>query len=1165
MATNDKKFLIKNGLAVGASGIPVINTAGEWVGNSGPGESPYGATGVQGIHGASGITGDQGATGSEGATGIDGYQGATGVEGYQGATGSQGTAGATGAIKLQHTYEWTDDQLVWNGNAYAGGVSPSVSRLEFLQTDGIYTYLNALASGTTLVIDWQASGLSVATVTTIGTVQAPTAYTNGRHYLQISANPDGYASGGYASGDPTDVLMIGAGPRNQGFRGITGATGVQGATGEIGTTGDQGTDGATGATGVAGIDGASGAAGIDGASGVTGEIGATGVHGHRYHTSSTTTLNLTTGATGVVVVDDYLNYSAGQTILLADGGGKHIHATVTSWDANTKILAFTPIDHVGTGSASVWEINLDGAEGQVGASGVTGQDGATGATGADGFQGITGDLGATGADGEQGYQGASGADGVQGATGAAGIDGASGAQGIDGASGADGVQGATGSQGSQGDEGDIGYQGIDGATGVTGATGAQGGDGSGYSVTETDSVADGDWGTIWYTGSTTTGDGSARLSFNIADPVYIHLAALSVGQSIVIDFPNATVVSGLSQTSPQTVTVTEAITVDGSFNTHKIKVSAEPSNSAATQLVSTNPPDAIFYLLYTSPTNTGYMGSTGADGVQGAEGNTGYNADQLTTGTPRGTYDQNTVYDLNDIVYYAYDGKSYRCILGGLNNYFPSEETAVWRETAFVGASGASGINGSTGPVGVDGASGAAGIDGASGASGIDGASGAAGIDGASGAAGIDGASGAAGIDGASGPVGIDGASGITGATGYSGLQFKATADGNFSVYAIGTPITIPFLADPDTGATTYNYSTGQSVIIAKDINNYMVADITNVYGGGNTIDVEVTMSVGTASGVSGWIVNLNGAVGWIGASGATGTQGASGASGPRGTTGDIGQVGYDGASGASGVQGSTGAQGIDGASGPDGDMGATGADGDRGTTGDVGDQGVTGQDGATGFTGLKGYGFITGTTGLTGTSQQVVDRFQANDQGTVKYIVQGVDPSTNVQATEVILTQNADGVYMTEYATLRTGATGLNVMSVTATTDGSVVSLKVTPRVTGTNVTWHREGVQSRIGGTTVYDPSGTYLFSSRTHSDSGSIPVGMAYVYPSDYWYDIIDFATLASTNANITFDSAGIGPQNPALGYVDSWDGAVLTVIITSGNFTSRDDLNKITYGY
>ena len=245
--------------------------------------------------------------------------------------------------------------------------------------------------------------------------------------------------------------------------------------------------------------------------------------------------------------------------------------------------------------------------------------------------------------------------------------------------------------------------------------------------------------------------------------------------------------------------------------------------------------------------------------------------------------------------------------------------------------------------------------------------------------------------------------------------------------------------------------------------------------------------------------------------------------------------------------------------------MGATGFQGATGTQGASGATGTTGDDGASGFTGLKGYGFITGTTGLTGTSQQVVDRFQANDQGTVKYIVQGVDPSTNVQATEVILTQNGDGVYMTEYATLRTGATGHNVMSVTATTDGSVVSLKVTPTVSGTDITWQREGVQSRIGGTTVYDPSGTYLFSSRTHSDSGSIPNGQAYIYPSDYWYDIIDFANLAAINANISFDSAGIGPQNPANGYVVAWDGAVLTVVTINGNFTSRDDLDKITYGY
>jgi hypothetical protein len=1215
--TNNQKFLVKNGLAVGASGFEVINTAGEWVGNSGPGESPYGATGVVGTDGATGATGVAGIDGASGATGIDGYQGTTGVEGYQGATGAQGYQGASGA---------------------------------------------------------------------------------------------------------------------DGYQGITGATGARGATGEIGTTGDQGTDGATGATGVAGIDGASGAAGIDGASGVTGETGATGVHGHRYHTTSTTTLNLTTGATGVVVVDDYLNYSYGQTILLADGGGKHIHATVTSWDANTKILAFTPIDHVGTGSASSWEINLDGAEGQVGASGVTGQDGATGATGAQGYQGATGIQGATGADGEQGYQGASGADGVQGATGAAGIDGASGAQGIDGASGADGVQGATGSQGSQGDEGDQGYQGIDGATGYTGATGAQGGDGSSSAVQFDTSyghygahqtISSGSNGTNTILSGTV---GYIESAIGTAEMATYANSGLSMfGVRLDADIPATTNRIGLGTSG---IDVNNALGMydnqsqgfqqDGAVYTNGAQTDAlgiswgvgdlvevavnyntgyfwarvnggawskggDPATNtngspfllaqphsypavstldgAVFELITTpqyDVPSGYTYLGNGAPTNTGIQGASGADGVQGPDGNAGYDADQLTTGNPRGLWDVGTTYYPGDIVV-TMPADSHRCLVENTGLY-PDSYPEYWAWTAWAGASGASGINGSTGPVGVDGASGAQGIDGASGASGIDGASGAAGIDGASGAQGETGYIGAAGIDGASGAAGIDGASGITGATGYSGLQFKATADGNFSVYAIGTPITIPFLADPDTGATTYNYSTGQSVIIAKDINNYMVADITNVIGGGSGIDVEVTASYGNATGVSGWIVNLDGAVGWIGASGATGIFGASGISGTRGYTGGNGAAynsinvtvssfggytgldnawleyptlmgsflrvngpisgiapgmtvtygghtytvynyiennneysmlnftdypvtlgaippgasiviegfgpaendGYQGASGADGYQGASGAAGIDGASGVDGDQGATGYQGATGTQGASGSTGTVGLDGATGFLGVKGYGFITGTTGLSGTSQQTVDRFQSNDQGTVKYIVQGVE-GTNVQATEVILTQNADGVYMTEYATLRTGATGHNVMSVTATTDGSVVSLKVTPTVSGTDITWQREGVKSRIGGTTIYDPSGTYLFSSRDHADVNSIPNGQAYIYPSDYWYDTIDFATLAANNTNITFDSAGIGPQNPANGYVVAWDGAVLTVVTINGNFTSRDDLNKITYGY
>jgi hypothetical protein len=59
------------------------------------------------------------------------------------------------------------------------------------------------------------------------------------------------------------------------------------------------------------------------------------------------------------------------------------------------------------------------------------------------------------------------------------------------------------------------------------------------------------------------------------------------------------------------------------------------------------------------------------------------------------------------------------------------------------------------------------------------------------------------------------------------------------------------------------------------------------------------------------------------------------------------------------------------------------------------------------------------------------------------------------------------------------------------------------------------------------------------------------------------LIDFNSLIGTS--VTFDSIGVGPQNPAVGEIDSWDGVTLVVTITSGNFTSRTDLDKITYGY
>jgi hypothetical protein len=138
-----------------------------------------------------------------------------------------------------------------------------------------------------------------------------------------------------------------------------------------------------------------------------------------------------------------------------------------------------------------------------------------------------------------------------------------------------------------------------------------------------------------------------------------------------------------------------------------------------------------------------------------------------------------------------------------------------------------------------------------------------------------------------------------------------------------------------------------------------------------------------------------------------------------------------------------------------------------------------------------------------------------------------------------------------------------MSVFSVTATTTGSVVSIKVTPTSSGTtDFKWVREGVRARIGGTTVED-DGTNLYNSYSNTDNAGIPVGKAYVYVGSYWTGIIDFSSLIGTN--VTFDEAGIGPQNPAEGNVDSWDGSTLVVTIVSGSFTNRTTLDKITYGY
>ena len=102
---------------------------------------------------------------------------------------------------------------------------------------------------------------------------------------------------------------------------------------------------------------------------------------------------------------------------------------------------------------------------------------------------------------------------------------------------------------------------------------------------------------------------------------------------------------------------------------------------------------------------------------------------------------------------------------------------------------------------------------------------------------------------------------------------------------------------------------------------------------------------------------------------------------------------------------------------GTKGDVGASGVTGNNGPDGSVG------LDGATGILGASGFGLHIGSTGLTGATEQTIEQFAANEIGTAKYLIQGVDSFGNVQVTQVILTQNASGVYITEYATLELSA----------------------------------------------------------------------------------------------------------------------------------------------
>jgi hypothetical protein len=283
--------------------------------------------------------------------------------------------------------------------------------------------------------------------------------------------------------------------------GTAGPQGPAGAIGPAGPAGPQGQVGPQGAQGLQGLPGPQGPAGA------TGPQGTAGANGDRYTTTSSTSLSISVGTKNFTVAAN-LNYSVGQTVIVANTVSNLMTGSVVSYNPTSGAMTVNITSVTGTGTFSAWSVSLNGAPGPAGA---TGPQGPAGPTGLQGPAGATGATGAAGATGPQGLQGPQGIQGIAGPTGPSGATGAAGADGktilngttnpvagtgvlgdfylntsskvlfgpktaggwgtgvsLVGPAGATGAAGATGPQGLQGP------QGIQGVAGPAGAAGADG-------------------------------------------------------------------------------------------------------------------------------------------------------------------------------------------------------------------------------------------------------------------------------------------------------------------------------------------------------------------------------------------------------------------------------------------------------------------------------------------------------------------------------------------------------------------------------------------------------------------------------------------------------------------------------------------------------------------
>lgn len=455
-----------------------------------------------------------------------------------------------------------------------------------------------------------------------------------------------------------------------------------------------------------------------------------------------------------------------------------------------------------------------------------------------------------------------------------------------------------------------------------------------------------------------------------------------------------------------------------------------------------------------------YIGTLrGPQGAQGPAGERGPKGEQGEAGVaninPKGTWNNVTVYSMNDTV--VYSGNGYISKVDNNKGVTPGTDESFWVLFATQGAQGPTGPAGPTGPVGPQGPQGIQGIQGIQGVAGPkgnqgdigpigpqgeqgekgdqgeqgpEGLVGPAGPAGAKGDPGEKGATGEAGPVGPQGPQGIqgpagekgekgdkgdtgatgsrgpEGPQGVQGLTGPAGPKGEKGDTGTQGLQGIQGPQGPQGLQGPtgpkgdkgDTGLAELNIKGNWNVATT-----YALNDFVNYDGKAYVSMVAANVGLQPDTNPNAWMqFAVEGAQGPQGEQGPVGPQGAQGPKGDQGIKGDKGEKGDTGPQGVQGVQGPIGPEGPQGLKG---ETGATGAKGDTGPQGPTGAQGAAGPVGPKGDTGAKGD---KGDQGIRGLGVYRTSKSLTTASTTVPYSSLATQPIGGLQIGDIIVDTNA-------------------------------------------------------------------------------------------------------------------------------------------------------------